>query len=420
MLSHRTLDAYRVYLIFSGATSLAFSLIFTVNMVYQATTVNLSPLQLVLVGTVLEATVFIFEIPTGIVADVYSRRLSVIIGTALMGVGFIVEGALPHFAAILLAQVLWGLGYTFTSGALDAWLADEIGVEQAGKAYLRAAQVGQAVGLLGTGASAALASIYITLPIVLGGALLITLAVCLGLFMPEAGFKPAPAAGRSSWRQMSDTLRASVGLVRARPVLLTLLGISAIYGMASEGYDRLWTVHMLEDFTLPALDQLAPVVWFGVIQAVGMLFSIGATEIARRRLDLNNHELVARALSGIYAALVVSVVVFALAGNFALALAAFWISGVLRATGGPVFTAWLNQHIESSVRATVISASQQANALGQIAGGPVVGAIGDLVSVRAAITAAGLALAPSLALFVHTLRGGQAVSAKEAKETVTA
>src|SRR6476646_10014399 len=131
MLVHlRKWDAYRVYLILSGLSSLLFSLIFTLNLVYEAQVVGLTPLQLVLVGTTLETTAFLFEIPTGIVADLYSRRLSVIIGFFLIGVGFTIEGSLPFFAAILLTQVFWGIGSTFTSGALEAWIVDEVGEER--------------------------------------------------------------------------------------------------------------------------------------------------------------------------------------------------------------------------------------------------------------------------------------------------
>src|SRR5215510_14843319 len=83
------IDALRVYLIYSGAESLFFAIVLTFNLVYQSVKVGLSRLQLVLVGTVLEAVIFVFEIPTGVVADVYSRRLSVIIGAFLVGVGFI-------------------------------------------------------------------------------------------------------------------------------------------------------------------------------------------------------------------------------------------------------------------------------------------------------------------------------------------
>ena len=102
-------------------------MIFTMSALYQVQRAQLSVIQLVLVGTVLELSIFLFEIPTGMVADAVSRRLSVILGVFLIGAGFLLEGALPIFATILLAQVLWGLGYTFTSGATQAWITDEIG-----------------------------------------------------------------------------------------------------------------------------------------------------------------------------------------------------------------------------------------------------------------------------------------------------
>ena len=128
--------AYTVFLFLEAATALLFGVIFTMSSLYQVQTANLSASQLVLVGTALEFSIFVFEIPTGVVADVVSRRLSIIVGVFLIGAGFVLEGALPVFATILLAQVLWGLGYTFTSGATQAWITDEIGEEAAGPAFL--------------------------------------------------------------------------------------------------------------------------------------------------------------------------------------------------------------------------------------------------------------------------------------------
>jgi DHA3 family tetracycline resistance protein-like MFS transporter len=156
----RRLDPTRIFLILRGGSAFFHTLIFTVNLVYQAETVGLSPLQLVLVGTTLEMSAFLFEAPTGILADVYSRRLSVIIGVALMGIGFVIEGSFPFFAAVLLNQVLWGLGYTFTSGATEAWLADEIGEEAAGPVFLRGSQIGQIASLLAIPLSVALATVH--------------------------------------------------------------------------------------------------------------------------------------------------------------------------------------------------------------------------------------------------------------------
>jgi DHA3 family tetracycline resistance protein-like MFS transporter len=309
-------DAYPVYLILEGASALFSTMVFTVNMVYQVTVVNLNPLQLVLVGTTLETTAFLCEVPTGVVADVYSRRLSVIIGIFLIGAGFVLQGAIPLFSVILLSQVVSGVGYTFTSGATQAWIADEVGEANAGRAFLRGAQVSQLGALVGIVASVSLASIQVHLPIVLGGGLMVALGVFLLLAMPERGFEPTPSEGRTSWQAMVHTLRNGIQLVRLRPALLTILSIGVIHGMFSEGFDRLWTPHVLENFTLPSLGKFQPVVWFGIINAVSMLLTLVVTELARQRLDTDSHLSVARALFVINAVLIAGIVTFGVAGHF--------------------------------------------------------------------------------------------------------
>ena len=77
----KKLDPIFVYLVSAFISGFIFSVVFAANQLYRVQTVGLDPLQLVLVGTALEVISFIFEIPTGVVADVYSRRLSVIIGS---------------------------------------------------------------------------------------------------------------------------------------------------------------------------------------------------------------------------------------------------------------------------------------------------------------------------------------------------
>jgi DHA3 family tetracycline resistance protein-like MFS transporter len=121
------LDSYRFYLAARSTYALCWATIVTVNLVFMVEVAKLDPLQMVLVGTVLELSVFLFEIPTGVVADRVSRRLSVVIGHGLMGVGFFVIVLVPEFWMILVSQIIWGLGWTFISGAYSAWLTSEIG-----------------------------------------------------------------------------------------------------------------------------------------------------------------------------------------------------------------------------------------------------------------------------------------------------
>ena len=99
----------------------------TLAPVYFVQEVGMDPLQLVLAGTFMEIAYFVFEVPTGVVADSYSRRASVIVAQVIMGIAFVATGLLASIPLILAAAALMGFGWTFKSGAIDAWLADEVG-----------------------------------------------------------------------------------------------------------------------------------------------------------------------------------------------------------------------------------------------------------------------------------------------------
>ena len=397
--------AWRAWLLLSGGRSLLFSMAFTASMIYRITEVGMSPLELVLVGTAMELAAFVFEIPTGVVADVYSRRLSILIGSVTIGLAFLLEGLVPLFGAVLLSQVIWGLGYTFTSGASEAWISDEIGEEAAAQAFVRGAQLGTAGGLLGIVVGIALASVQLNLPIVLGGALMIALAALLALWMPERGFKPLQREERSSWSAMATTLRAGIALLRQRPVLRIVLLVELVSGLYSEGFDRLWQKHILESFTLPTLRgiELQPVVWFGLFDLTGGLCAIGLTELLSRRVRLTRHSPAVRALLLLNAAIVAGMLVFSLAGGLGLAVLALWCVAAARAASAPVSSAWLNQSVAPEIRATMFSLNGQVNAVGQIAGGPPAGLIGQR-SLRAALLTSGLVQACSLPLLGLSLR----------------
>ena len=397
-------DAYKLYLAMTAVQAVALTTVFTINMVYQVQQVGLNALQLVLVGTTLELTAFLMEIPTGVVADVYSRRLSVIVGFLLLGVGFIVEGSLPLFEALLVAQVIMGLGYTFLSGAQSAWIVDEIGQERAAYAFLRGAQVAQAASFAAIFLSVALASLSLQLAIITGGLMLLALGVILALIMPERGFERLSSGDRDSWRGMLATFRDGIRLVRARQILPLIMLATLIHGAFSEGFDRLSTAHILGSFSLPPLGPLNEIVWFGIISAVAMPLTLGATEVMRRRLDLSSGRKVALTLAGVYVVMIGSVLLFTLGETFALVLLGFWLTQAARGLRNPLLEAWINLYVESDVRATVLSIQGQADAFGQIAGGPVVGAVGLWSSVRVAISLSALMLLPILLVFRSALK----------------
>ncbi len=395
----RRLDAYTVYLLLTGTSTFAFAAAFTTSAFYRYEEASLDPLQLVLLGTALEASIFLFEIPTGIVADLFSRRLSVIIGYTLIGLGIILEGSCQLFATILLAQVVWGIGYTFISGAEDAWLADELGEERLTAIYLRGSQIAQIAALAGIAVNVLLANRQLNLPYYAGGLTFILLGLFLALFMPEHGFSPTPAEDRNTWTKLSATFRAGMGVIRARPLLVTILGISFFYGLYSEALDRLWEPQFLDNVVMPSYGSLNAVTWFGIISAAVLIISVGTAEIARRRTPAMSPQQMTRLLALMSAIISAGLVIFGLAVNFPLALASYGTVAIVRKTLHPLYSAWINRGIPSAVRATVLSVFGQMDAIGQVIGGPAIGIIANQFGLRAALVAAGIVLSPVLLLY---------------------
>lgn len=392
------LKAYSIYLLFKFWFSLLFSMATVLSLVYHLEVVGLNALELVLVGTVLETSCFLLEIPTGVVADLYSRRRSVLIGIFLYGVGFMLEGALPWFATVLLAQVVWGCGDTFISGALEAWIASEERNRPMDKVFLRGGQIAQAGGVLGVVLGTLLGNLDLRLPIVTAGLLCLILGLVLLRIMPETNFSPAQEERNGLLVDMLGLFKVNLSFIKGAPVLLALLAITFCGGLASEGFDRLSTAHFLGDTIMPSLGLLNSVTWFGVMSLLGSGLGIFVSQVLIVYLEKRG---TARRTGVVFftsAGYILGLILFALGKSFWFMLAAFLITGLMRSLKEPVLAAWMNEQVEERVRATVFSTNGQLDSFGQIIGGPLVGLVAQQVSVPGGLVCTALLLLPALFL----------------------
>jgi DHA3 family tetracycline resistance protein-like MFS transporter len=396
MFSTLKLNARFVYLFIEFTASAFFSMLFVVTSLYEATVAGLTPVQLILVGTALEVSAFVFEVPTGIVADVYSRRLSIIIGYVLMGLGFLVEGFFPAFLPILLAQIIWGLGYTFTSGATQAWISDEVGEEAANKLFLRGTQVGLFASLIGMGAAILIGANNVALPIQVGALGVVLIGITLMIIMPETGFHPTPREDRNTWQHMWHTFKQGAQAVRSRPRLMNIVFIGLFYGLYSEGFDRLWVKHLLDTFELPVLFGNNQVAFFAVLRVAGAVLTILAVRFVEKRVDSTSPLAIGRTVFLVTGGITAALIGFALSPFLALSLGLYLVISVLRNVQIPLQTGWVNQKLDPQVRATVHSMFGQVDAIGQVMGGPIVAGIAAVGSAIAALVTSGLLLTPAL------------------------
>ncbi|MBI1730257.1 hypothetical protein HYR53_06535 [Candidatus Acetothermia bacterium] len=141
----------------------------------------------------------------------------------------------------------------------------------------------------------------------------------------------------------------------------------------------------------------------GLIYAISIILTAIGTEIARRRVDTSNHMRVTQVQMWMNAVVSFGVIGYGINFSFTGAVVIYWVIMSLRRTTEPIFTAWINQSAEPAVRATLFSMSNQAEALGEILGAPIVGLIG-LASVPTALVTAGVIWMLAMPLYGRAMR----------------
>ncbi len=392
------LTVVRTYYLYCAGFSFSFALLTTMFSIYHIEIVGMNPFQLVLTGAVLEASCFIFEVPTGIVADCYSRKGSIVIGLIIMGAGIIIEGALPLFAVIIIAQVIWGFGATFLSGADIAWLSDEYGSTELDKVLLKAAQIRQVATLCGIFTSIALAHLNISIPIITSGLLLMILGFALIFLMKEKSFKPGKQSISDNYREMFCTFKKGRDAIRKSQYLWYLTIAALIGGFYSEGFDRLWTFKILDEMNR---DNRGYLLWFALISSGAVILTLIAIELVKRNF-INKGVNPLNPLIVINIVLSAGTALFAFTGNFILAMFMFWLIQSMRRSSEPLADALLNKNIEdSSIRATVISMRGQLDQTGQIIGGPIAGLIALYISTDYGILFSAVVIIPIPIIYLH-------------------
>jgi DHA3 family tetracycline resistance protein-like MFS transporter len=178
---------------------------------------------------------------------------------------------------------------------------------------------------------------------------------------------------------------------------------------------------VLADYAFPALfGSRSPALWFGLIALAGSLLGLLTAEVVRRfHPEALHRGSPARLLAGMAAAQVATTLLFAVAGSLWMALSGLWIRQIAGTVMEPVSSAWMNRNLEARTRATVLSLESQANAFGQIGGGPALGWVGSAVSVRAALIGSALVFSPVVALYGHAMdHSGRADMAQDERQVV--
>ena len=352
------------------------------------------------------AGMVLFEIPTGVIADTLGRRVSfllsvsVLSATTLAYVGLAqVEAGVLAFAAV---SVGMGLGFTFYSGAMEAWLVDALAATGfrgvLDRVFARGQQITGAAMLVGTVGGGLLGQIDLSLPyLVRSGLLGLVFAVAFAI-MRDIGFEPRRVAAAELPGEVARNARAGVAFGWAqRPLRLLMLA-----SLVQTGF-FIWAFYASQPYLLDLLDRDA--IWVAGLVAAGVALSMMCgnqiVHLASRYCGRRTTLLLAAAAVQTAAA-----VVLGLAGSFWIALPALLlVTGAVGVTS-PVRQAYLHQVVPTQQRATVVSFDSMVSNLGGVGGQAGLGALGEARSVGAAFVVGGVATVLALPLLRSVRRLG--------------
>lgn len=410
----RRWPARRIYYVREAVGAFNSGLIFTSIWTFYYDVMHLNLVQISLIFVVITITAFVLEIPTGVIADVYSRRLSVIIGGSLIGVCYFVSGIFPIYAIFLVCAFIEAVGDTCVSGALQAWITDEIGPEHVGGVFLRGAQLSAPMHWLGVALSIGLAAVFnYQVPIALGGAFWLILTLFLIAKMPETGFVPQrrdqSLSIRSHIEAAFQTTANGLWIISTSPILMRLFIARFFITSVSDIFYRFSRLHLLAGFVLPVislplLGVLKENVWFGMLEVFQSVFVFLGLTWLRRSANIEHIPTIVRILIFFQGAILVGIVLFAFTSNIVLALCGWLVVAVLNHLAEPLIATWLNQYIKPEARATVLSMESQVGVIGMLVLPTGMSVAGDRYGVRPVLALSSLFVFPVLFLYASSRR----------------
>jgi MFS family permease len=410
----------RVYLLLTLLTTLATSFIWGINTLFLLDA-GLSNEEAFAANAFFSLGQVVFEVPTGVVADTRGRRLSFLLGAATLLVATLLYLAMWQLQAPLAgwaaASMLLGLGFTFFSGATEAWLVDALGATGFRGSLESVLGRGQAVAgaamLTGSVLGGVVAQVTnLGVPFLLR-ALVLGVALLAAFFlMHDLGFRPR--TGVSAVTAVRDVARGAVdGGLRNRPVRWMMLAAPFSAGVGFYVFYALQP-YLLELYGDPGAYSVAGVA-AAIVAAGQIVGGLAAARIGRhfaRRTEavatLIGLEVLVLLVLGLAGLAGVGVLGFGTtAFAAALLLVAAW--ALVSAIAAPIRQAYLNGVIPSGQRATVLSFGSLMGSAGGVVIQPALGRVADVSGYAASFVVA--AVVDALALpFVLLARRERAPS----------
>jgi MFS family permease len=393
----------RSYLVITGIFTASASLIWGINTLFLLES-GLTIFEVFVANAAFTAAMALFEVPTGVVADTRGRRASFLLSEATIALGTLayvgvaaVGGGLLLFC---LAGVILGLGYTFYSGAVEAWVVDALRAtgfrDELDGVFARASMVASIAMIVGTIGGGILGQLDLSIPYIARSALVL-IAFAIGYrTMHDIGFTPRTIRFRGMTSEMRKVGRAGITYGWRNPAIRLLVMQSFI----SWGFFA-WAWYAWQPYFLELYGEDA--VWLsGVIAALFSLAGIAGNASVRHLAKPGSRRTTILLAAG--AASTTAMVLTGVVRSFWITVPIFLLGAVAGGVLQPVRQTYLHKSIPTSERATLVSFDSLVGSVGSVGGQTGLGYLSQERSVPVAFVVGALFTILELPLFAR-LRG---------------
>lgn len=398
----------RTYITLVLLQTLAASLIWGVNTLFLLDA-GLTITEAFVANAAFTAGMVLFEVPTGVVADTVGRRASFLLGAATLLVTTLAYLALWYVEADLLwwilASALIGLGFTFFSGATEAWLVDALdatGFDGAIESVFGRGQTASgAATLVGTIGGGILATVSLGVPYVARSVLLLVVIGVAWATMHDIGY--TPVTGGSIREEVKTIVRASIkhGLGNP-PIRMFMFGAPFAMGVG------IWVFYAFQPYLLELFGD-ADATWLAgvaaAIFATAQMVGGSSVNLVRKVFKTRTGVIVLEVVLGALAIIGVGVAQWLDSPlGFWVAIVLLTLTALIWALSGPMQQAYMNEVIPSEQRATVLSFSSLMGSAGGVVAQPALGKVADVWSLGTGYIVAGVLYAIRLPFILAVRR----------------
>lgn len=400
----------RTYITLIILQTLAASMIWGINTLFLLDA-GLSLTEAFIANAAFTAGMVLFEVPTGVVADAQGRRISFMLGAATLLVTTMAYLALWYTEAGLvwwiLVSALIGLGFTFFSGATEAWLVDALdatGYQGAIEAVFGRGQTATgAATLVGTILGGVLGTVSLGIPYVARSVLLLVVIWAAYKWMHDLGFEPTKAD--SIREQVSIIIRDSITYgIKNPPIRMFMFGAPFAMGVG------IWVFYAFQPYLLELFGDKTAIYLSGIAAAIFAVAQMagGALVPKMRRFFRSRTSIIIVEIT-LGSAALVAIGLASLLNKplgFWVAIVLLTFTALVWAVSGPMQQAYMNEVIPSKQRATVLSFVSLMGSTGGVVIQPALGRVADVYSLGTGYVVAGVLYAIRLPFIVAVKRMG--------------